>query len=84
MPHEDDVVTASSPKPPAADADVRHDALPDVRIPPIEQEPGFLEDLRLRGAVMPVDEGWTGNEKGLPREVTWVVYPNGDLRRIRI
>jgi hypothetical protein len=53
-------------------------------VPPSEQEPGFLEDLRARGEVLPVGEDWSGTPESLPPGVNWVVYPNGDLRRVRI
>jgi hypothetical protein len=61
-----------------------HGPIPVPRVPPSEQEPGFLEDLRARGEVLPVGEDWSGTPESLPPGVNWVVYPNGDLRRVRI
>ena len=61
-----------------------HAPLAVPRVPPNEQEPGFLDDLRLRGEVLPVREGWRDAPESLPPGVNWVVYPNGDLLRVRI
>ena len=54
------------------------------RIPISAQEPGFLESLRARGEVIDVPEGWPGTPADLTPHVTWIRYPNGDLRRMRI
>ena len=39
-----------------------HGATDTPRVPPAEQEPGFLDDLRASGKVMSVGEGWNGRE----------------------
>lgn len=62
----------------------RRDPLPVPRVPPAEQEPGFLERLRARGEVMDVAEGWQEAPESLPPDVSWIRFPNGDLQRIRI
>ena len=54
------------------------------RVPISAQEPGFFESLRARGEVVDVEEGWAETSAELPPSVTWVRYPNGDLRRMRI
>lgn len=58
-------------------------AIPTFRVPPQNQEAGFLWRLQQQGAVMKVDEGWS-HDSSLPPGVDWVLYPNGDLERIRI
>ena len=54
------------------------------RIPVHAQEPGFLESLRARGEVLDVSEEWSEISDVLPPGVTWIRFPNGDLRRMRI
>lgn len=61
-----------------------HSPLSVPRVPISEQEPGFLEDLRARGEVLAVDDGWDDTAQDLPSGVNWVVFPNGDLLRVRI
>lgn len=67
-----------------AEESYEHGPLAVPRVPPSEQEPGFLNDLRARGEVLAVGEDWDGNPESLPPGVNWVVYPNGDLSRVRI
>jgi hypothetical protein len=48
---------------------------------PSEYKPRFLHDLRARGQVMEVDEGWKEGS-AVPPGIKWVLYPNGDLLHI--
>jgi hypothetical protein len=52
------------------------------RIPPGEYTPDFLERLKAQGKVFSVAPDWNHDTKTLPPEISWVLYPNGDLERV--
>jgi len=46
-------------------------------------DPTFLKTLQVNGQVFPVSEDWDGDDSAFPKKVAWVIYPNGDLQRIK-
>lgn len=73
------------PEPEEADAAAPQEtpAIDMPRLAPADYGAGFLEALEARGEVVRVDEGWTPKPGELPPDVHWVLYPNGDLQRVR-
>ena len=60
-----------------------HGPRPAARIKSGSYTPKFLNDLKTRNNVLPVEEGWDSSRAAsLPRPVDWVIYPNGDLERV--
>ena len=66
------------PEPAAAE----HGPLRAERIPRDKYAPKFLSDLKARNQVAEVEENWDAGGASPPRNVDWVVYPNGDLERV--
>jgi len=46
-------------------------------------DPTFLKTLQANGQVLPVSDDWDGDDSAFPNKVAWVIYPNGDLQRIK-
>lgn len=59
-----------------------HGSIEPKPIPASEYSTKFLSDLKARGQVRAVDEGWRADQERLPPDIHWVLYPNGDLLRI--
>jgi hypothetical protein len=72
------------PEPPTQDspAQYTHGPTRARRIPRSEIDPTYLQRLQANGRVQRVAENWSRNSSVFPPDVTWVMYPNGDLERL--
>lgn len=61
-----------------------HGPLQVSRISSGDYAPDFLHGLQVRNEVVPVSDDWNGDDTGFPPDVTWVLYPNGDLEHFRV
>jgi len=59
-----------------------HGPKPAPRTPRSEYTENFLRGLQGRGEVRQVSDDWDGKSSNFPPNVTWVIYPNGDLQRL--
>lgn len=67
-----------------SDKDSRRSPVKSERVSPTQYTSKFLSDERARGHVLAVDEDWNPDQsRTLPPGIRWVLYPNGDLLRVR-
>lgn len=53
------------------------------RVPRSAYSTSFLRGLEAREEILKVEEGWQERDVLIPDSVEWVMYPNGDLQRLK-
>jgi hypothetical protein len=59
-----------------------HESRPVERLRPGQYSAQFLEELRSMHTLFEAPPQWDGNRDTLSSELTWVLYPNGELERL--
>lgn len=59
-----------------------HGPRPAERLKPTEYSARFLEELRSMHMLFEAPPQWDGKRDALSSQLTWVLYPNGELERL--